>query len=140
MTRRAWLLSLASVLACSGGPLVPAGGPGPLGPTGSGNGNGSGGLVGEWRRELVFIDDLGYVHSSATTWYFFEDGSAARSIVTTNFTLGVSDEAVAMAQWSTDAGRVTIDFTSPNPGRIVLDYRIEGSRLLLAGQEYLRAR
>jgi hypothetical protein len=41
-------------------------------------------------------------------------------------------------RWRTEGTRLVIDFVAPSPGTIVLEWRIEGSSLFLAGQEYLR--
>jgi hypothetical protein len=127
---------MAVVAACTSGPVALPGSPGPL--VTHGGGTASAGLAGSWRRQLVFIDEFGYVHSSETTWTFEPGGDALRAIVTANFTLGVADTAFAQARWRLDGTRVIIDFVAPNPGMITLDVRIEGSRLFLAGQEYQR--
>jgi hypothetical protein len=95
-------------------------------------------LVGSWRRTLFYFDDFGFAYSSETTWQFSSDGSAIRSIVTRNLTLGYADAAVAVARWQVTASRVTIDFVSPDPGRIELDFRVVGNELTLAGQTFSR--
>ncbi|HEX9563012.1 MAG TPA: hypothetical protein VF981_03545 [Gemmatimonadaceae bacterium] len=128
---------LVLMLACSGDPFTPPGSPGPLGT--HGGGTASSGLAGTWRRQLVFIDEFGYVHSSETTWTFATSGDAFRTIVTTNFTLGAADTTFTLARWRLDGTRVIIDFVSPSPGTITLDVRIEGTTLFLAGQAYERS-
>lgn len=95
-------------------------------------------IAGTWRRTLVFIDDFGYVHSSQTTWTFDAGGGATRSIVTTNHTLDASDTSVTTARWRLDGSSLTIEFLAPSPGTIVLEARVQGASLFLAGQEYLR--
>jgi hypothetical protein len=95
-------------------------------------------LAGTWQRTLVFFDDFGYLHSSETTWAFAASGSAVRTIVTTNHTLEASDTSVTTATWRLDGTTLTIEFTAPSPGTIVLEARVQGSTLFLAGQQYER--
>lgn len=123
--------------ACSGGPVAIPGSPGPVAT--QGGGAAAAGLTGTWRRTLVFFDESGFLHSSETTWSFRSTGDAVRTIVATNHTLGAADTSVALARWRLDGTRVTIDFTAPSPGTIVLEVRIEGATLYLAGQAYQRA-
>ena len=126
------------LLSCDYGPYEPVGRReyGPL--------QGGGGPVvsltieGTWRRTLVFFDDFGFMHSSETTWTFEVGGTATRSIVTTNVTLGAADTSLTLARWRVDGTNVIIDFTAPSPGTVTLDARVQGTTLFLAGQEYQR--
>jgi hypothetical protein len=95
-------------------------------------------IEGTWRRTLVFFDDFGFMHSSETTWTFETGGAATRTVVTTNVTLGASDTSLTTARWRTEGTNVIIDFTSPSPGTITLEVRIQDGTLFLAGQEYER--
>ena len=95
-------------------------------------------IEGTWRRTLVFFDDVGFVNSSETTWTFEAGGSASRTSVTANVTAGISDTSVTLARWRIEGTNVIIDFTAPSPGTITLSFRVEGTTLFLAGQEYLR--
>lgn len=133
--RRAVIL-LLTLAACEGGPVMPVG-RGASGPI-VGGATLDAAIAGTWRRTLVFIDDFGYVHSSETTWTFAATGSAVRTIVTANHTLGAADTSVATARWRLDGTSLTIELVAPSPGVIVLDVRVQGNSLLLAGQEYLR--
>jgi hypothetical protein len=114
-------------------------------PSGTLGGGGGGGgtttitsIEGTWRRTLVFFDDFGFLHSSETTWAFQAGGSAFRTVVATNFTLGAADTIFTTARWRLDGTILVIDFTSPSPGTITLDARVQGRTLFLAGQEYQR--
>jgi len=137
-TARLVLVSALFIAGCDTGPVQPVGRrPGGL------LGGGAGGtvntsLLGTWQRTLVFFDDFGFLHSSETTWAFGAGGSATRTIVTTNHTLGAADTSVTVARWRLDGTSVVIDFTAPSPGTIVLEVRVQGTTLLLAGQEYQR--
>jgi hypothetical protein len=95
-------------------------------------------IEGTWRRTLVFFDDFGFMHSSETTWTFETGGAATRTVVTTNVTLGASDTSLTTARWRTEGTNVIIDFTSPSPGTITLEVRIQDGTLFIAGQEYER--
>lgn len=95
-------------------------------------------LVGTWQRAFFFLDQFGFANGTETTWVFNSDGSAIRFLVTSNFTLGVADTIVSEARFSTSGTDVTIDFISPSPGRVVLDYRFSGTQLVLAGEPYRR--
>lgn len=125
------------VLACDYGPYEPVGRR-EYGPLQGGGPVASLTIEGTWRRTLVFFDDFGFMHSSETTWRFDAGGSASRTIVTTNVTLGASDSSVTLARWRVDGTNLIIDFTAPSPGTITLDARVQGATLFLAGQEYQR--
>lgn len=133
------LVAALFIAACEAGPVQPVG----RRTGGLLEGGGAGGAVntalqGTWQRTLVFFDDVGFLHSSETTWTFGPGGSATRTIVTTNHTLGAADTSVTVARWRLDGTSVVIDFTAPSPGTIVLDVRVQGTTLFLAGQEYRR--
>lgn len=125
---------------------IGCGGSGPVGPLGqvasiggdSGPIAGSSSLVGTWRNTFFFVDPVGASNATQTTWQFNADGTAVRSTVTQNFTLGVSDTTFVTARWRATANVVIIDFLSPSPGTIELLYSIQGNQLILAGQTYLR--
>ena len=138
----ALLLSVATLAAtaCDYGPTYPVGFRRKEGTLAGGGGgtNASPAIVGSWQRIIVFFDDFGFMHSSATTWTFETGGLAERSIVTTNVTLGAADTAVTEARWRLDGTNLTIDFTSPSPGTVTLEARVQGTSLFLAGQEYLK--
>jgi ABC-type glycerol-3-phosphate transport system substrate-binding protein len=132
---------LAAALVAAG-----CGGSGPVGPPGQtaaidGSASGPGvstSLVGTWRNTFFFIDPVGASNASQTTWQFNADGTAVRTTVTQNFTLGVSDTTFVTARWRATANVVIIDFLSPTPGTIELLYSVQGNQLILAGQTYLR--
>ena len=130
--------SVTLIAACDRQPFEPVG----RRPVGGIEG-GSGGPVtttieGTGRRTLVFFDDFGFLHSSETTWSFDNDGSAERSVVTTNETLGAADTILTSALWRIEGTSLIIDFTAPSPGTITLDVFVQDSTLFLAGQEYER--
>jgi hypothetical protein len=143
MLRKRTMLFIASTIAltlaaCDYGPYEPVGRR-PIGEL-----QGGGGPVvsitieGTWRRTLVFFDDFGFMHSSETTWTFDAGGTARRTVVATNITLGAADTLLTEARWRIDGNRLIIDFTAPSPGTITLDVRVQGTTLFLAGQEYQR--
>lgn len=128
------VMMTSAITACDSGPVAPVGRrPGVVL---QGGGTTMSALAGTWQRTLVFFDDFGYLHSSETTWTFDANGGAVRTIVTTNHTLEASDTSVTLARWRLDGTTLVIDFTAPSPGTIVLDARVQGTTLLLAGQEY----
>ena len=135
------LLFSATVLtatACDRGPFEPVGRRPIGGLTGGGGPTTTIAIEGTWRRTLVFFDDFGFLHSSETTWTFATSGLAERTVVTTNVTLGAADTSLTQARWRVDGSNVIIDFTSPSPGTISLEVRLQGTTLFLAGQEYQR--
>jgi len=140
---RLTLLALSAAIltatACDVGPVEPVGKNRTTGTlTGTGGGSTAITIEGTWRRTLVFFDEFGFLHSSETTWTFETGGAAQRTIVTTNVTLGAADTTLTQARWRLDGSNVVIEFTSPSPGTITLDVRVQGTSLFLAGQEYLR--
>jgi hypothetical protein len=95
-------------------------------------------LVGPWRRSLSFTDEFGFAHSVETTWEFLGDGSARRTVISSNLTLGVADSVVTTARWRVNGTLLEIDFVSPSPGRIVIAFRVQGDQLFLAEEAYGR--
>jgi hypothetical protein len=95
-------------------------------------------LIGAWRRSLFFVDDFGFSHSTETTWEFQPDGSALRTVVTRNLSVGLADVTLTSGRWRVEDSRLQIDFVSPQPGSILLQFRVEASRLVLADETYER--
>jgi hypothetical protein len=125
--------------ACDVGPVEPVGRR-EIRLVGGGSGPGvTNSLVGTWQRTLVFFDEFGFLHSSETTWTFENGGNAERIVVATNETLGAADTLVSSARWRAQGTTLIIDFTAPSPGSITLEFRVQGTTLFLAGQEYQRA-
>lgn len=140
---RVVLLLLAGAVltaaACDVGPVEPVGRR-PIGMIGGTGGPGvSTTIEGTWQRTLVFFDEFGFLHSSETTWTFEPGGEAERMVVATNVTLGAADTIVSVARWRVTGTTLVIDFTAPSPGSITLEFRVQGTTLFLAGQEYQRA-
>jgi hypothetical protein len=128
-----------TLTACEGAPVEPVGRRNPGVLLGGGGGGGSAVTIeGTWQRTLVFFDDFGFLQSSETTWTFETGGTALRTIVATNVTLGAADTLVTQARWRLEGSNVVIDFTAPSSGTITLDVRVQGTTLFLAGQEYQR--
>jgi hypothetical protein len=133
------VLLAATIAACDSGPVHPVGfreidrrvG-------GTGGPTTDNAITGTWQRTLVFFDEFGFLHSSETTWTFAAAGTAERTVVTTNVTLGASDTTFTQARWRVEGTQLIIDFTAPTPGTITLDFFIQGTTLFLAGQEYER--
>ena len=140
LTAVLFTVATLAATACDYGPTYPAGFRRQEGTIAGGGGgtSASSAIVGSWRRTIVFFDDFGFMHSSETTWTFQAGGLAERTIVTTNITLGAADAAVTQARWRVEGTNLIIDFTSPSPGTITLEARVQGSSLFLAGQEYLK--
>jgi hypothetical protein len=133
------VVAVASIAACDSLPFEPAGSRPIVGvPAGGGGGNTTTSIEGTWQRTLVFFDDFGFLQSSETTWSFETGGAATRTVVTANVTLGAADTSLTTARWRVEGTSVIIDFTSPSPGTITLEVRVQGNTLLLAGQEYER--
>lgn len=132
-------LLAATITACDTGPVHPVGFreiDRRVGGTGGPTSDIS--ITGTWQRTLVFFDEFGFLHSSETTWTFAADGTAERTVVTTNVTLGASDTTFTQARWRVEGTQVIIDFTAPTPGTITLEFFLQGTTLFLAGQEYER--
>lgn len=95
-------------------------------------------LVGSWRHTFEFVDDFGFANATETTWTFAADGSARRSIVTRNLTVGSADTLLTTARWSASGDSLTIEFTSPSPGTFQFSVSVQGNQLTLAGEAYAR--
>ena len=138
-TRRSMLavLCLAAALGCDG-PGV-ASPDRPLLPIGGGAPTLRNALVGSWTRTFVFVDDFGLAQLSETTWQFLADGTASRSVTTTNLATGFADVVTTTAQWRVEDVTLVIDFETPTPGTVRLDLSIQDDQLTLAGEVYTRA-
>jgi hypothetical protein len=96
-------------------------------------------LVGTWRRAVFFVDDFGISRATETTWRFAADGSASRTLVTRNLTLGVADVYLAAGRWRTAGNQLVIDLDTPSPAQLQFTTRVVGDQLELSGELYLRA-
>lgn len=140
LTRGAILLLLALIVGCDSRVHVL----GPGGTTGGRTGGGTGGsaidaaLVGQWRRTLYFTGSSGSTHLSETVWEFLGDGTATRTVLTVNLTIGWGDRVVTEARWTTQSGRLVITYLTTSAGTVAYDYRIDGRTLFIAGQAYGR--
>ena len=133
------VIVVASIAACDSLPYEPVGSrPIVVVEAGGGGGTTTTTIDGTWQRTLAFFDDFGFLHSSETTWSFGTGGTATRTVVTTNVTLGAADTSVTTARWRVEGTSVIIDFLAPSPGTITLEFRLQGNTLFLAGQEYER--
>ncbi|MDF2773557.1 MAG: hypothetical protein K0S86_3054 [Geminicoccaceae bacterium] len=135
--RRSLVLAGAALLvACEssrlGGPLGSAGG------TGTAGGASGSGLVGTWRRILLFVAEDGSTGSNETTWRFNANLTASRLTVTRNFTSGLSDAQVVEALWEPLPQSVRITYLPPSSGTFEFPYRITADTLFLASQAYGR--
>ena len=134
--------ALLAALACGGVAMDT------VGPFGTGTPNGGapvGGsvaaaerlLVGRWMNVYFLYDDIGALHSSETTWQFFSDKAATKTLVTRNHTEGFYDVIVNTYRWSTTGDQLTIG--SPNGTfNQVLAYRINSDTLVLATIPFIR--
>jgi hypothetical protein len=130
------VVALALALACDGPGVVTPAGSNPIG-FGSSSATSSQ-VTGTWQRTIFFFDDFGFAQSSETTWQFSSDGTAVRSVVARNLTLGFADVLLATARWRVQGSQLIIDFITPTPGQIQLEFRLQGSQLILAGDTYSR--
>jgi hypothetical protein len=95
-------------------------------------------LVGLWTRVVVITDGAGNEHSSRTNWEFRSDGSATRTIVTQNLTLGVSDVISANATWRTEGSTLVITFRPPENGTTRFSFFLFDDVLTLNGHDFVR--
>ncbi|HSA57380.1 MAG TPA: hypothetical protein VLE53_16840 [Gemmatimonadaceae bacterium] len=95
-------------------------------------------LVGTWHRTVLFVDEFGNSRAIETTWRFAGDGSAVRTIVTTNLTLQTSEVEVVQARWRIQEGAIVLEFTDPLSAPIFVDFVIIGDELILGGELFTR--
>jgi hypothetical protein len=103
-----------------------------------GSGSGRHALVGLWTRVVVLTDNFGDTHSSRTTWEFRSDGSATRTVVAQNLSLGVSDVIIARATWRTEGSTLVITFQPPDAGTSRFFFAIFSDVLTLDGRDFVR--
>lgn len=106
--------------------------------TGGGSGSGQHALLGLWTRVVVITDNFGDTHSSRTTWEFRSDGSATRTVVAQNLSLGVSDVITARATWRTEGSTLVISFQPPDSGTSRFSFAIFSDVLTLDGRDFVR--
>jgi hypothetical protein len=118
---------VATLAACGAGGVVDYG----TGVTGGGTGTtgGTGGqttapFLGRWWRLYTFTSG-GAARTSETFWDFRSDGSAVRTLITTNVTDGVADAVVWVGRWRMIGGEVEITYTSPTTGVVRFRWTIE---------------
>lgn len=106
--------------------------------TATGTRAGDASLVGTWSRTLVIVDDRGDVTTSETVWTFTSDGRATRRIVTSNLSLGLADQTVAVGSWTTEGDVLVVRFAPPTGGELRLPFQVrvqfDGTQLVLGGQ------
>jgi len=121
--------ALAALAACEGGELtgLRTGGGGIMvrGTTGGAGGSQTSSIVvGRWWRIVTFSSG-GAARTSETTWDFYADGTAQRTLVTTNVTEGVADVLVWEARWATAGDEIEITYTYPVTGAVRFRWRVE---------------
>ena len=130
------ILGLSLLAACDSGRV---GAPlGTIGGGGTAGGGAASGIVGTWRRILLFIAEDGSTGSSETTWRFNANGSASRLLVTRNFTAGLADAQTVEARWEGQPQSVRITFLPPSSGTVEFSFRVSADTLYLASQPYVR--
>lgn len=95
-------------------------------------------LVGLWTRVVVITDNAGDTHSSRTTWEFRSDGSATRTVVAQNLSLGVSDVITTTATWRSEGSTLVITFQPPDSGVSRFSFAIFSNVLTLDGRDFVR--
>ncbi len=97
------------------------------------------GVVGTWTRSVSFVDEFGATKTTETTWVFNADGSATRTISVRSSAAGPTTTTESTARWQVQADQVAIDFVTPNPARVTLQFSRVGDSLILGGETFLRA-
>jgi hypothetical protein len=106
--------------------------------TGTGSGSHQTAIVGLWTRVVVITDNAGNAHSSRTTWEFRSDGSATRTVVTQNLSVGISDVIAANASWHTEGSTLVVTFHAPDSGTSRFRFFVAGNLLSLDGRDFVR--
>ncbi len=97
------------------------------------------GVVGTWTRSVSFVDEFGATKTTETTWVFNADGSATRTITVRSSAAGPTTTTESTARWQVQADQVAIDFVTPSPARVTLQFSRVGDSLILGGETFLRA-
>lgn len=95
-------------------------------------------LVGLWTRVVVVTDNFGDTHSSRTTWDFRSDGSATRTVIAQNLSLGISDVITAQAAWHVEGSTLVITFRPPDSGTSRFSFALFSDVLTLDGRDFVR--
>ncbi|MGH7696228.1 MAG: hypothetical protein ACRENH_14680 [Gemmatimonadaceae bacterium] len=97
------------------------------------------GVVGTWTRSVSFVDEFGATKTTETTWVFNADGSATRTITVRSSASGPNTTTESTARWQVQGDQVAIDFVTPSPARVTLQFSRVGDSLILGGETFLRA-
>lgn len=72
-------------------------------------------VVGRWTRLLLFTDVDGTQRGSTLTFDLRSDSTFTRTLVTSNFTLGIEDTVVESGRWFTLGGHLTLRYNPNQP-------------------------
>ena len=150
--KKTWLLAAVTLtlVACSGievtepesglpwsGPELPTGGDGGGGEADTTVRTNDQALVGSWTRLLLFTDAGGTQRGSRLTYQFRSDSTFTRTLVTSNFTLGLEDTVVESGVWTGSLGTLLLrsNIGRPNESSTRFNYRLarrsDGNQILL---------
>lgn len=143
------LCLLATATACSGVPTELDDSRSPVFAGGTAAAEQDAEILGQWYRRAVATDGLGNLFNIQTIWFFQDDGTVQRRLVTYEMFSDIADEMVATGKWTTASGTagvsgtVTIQFLAPASTVLHLPYQIgvdaQGTVLILDGIPYRRA-
>jgi hypothetical protein len=146
MKRPVVVLAIAAIVAsaCTGVGVEGAVGPNRGNEQTSGGGNNQptidSTLVGRWVRVLIFYDAFGPTNTAETTWQFYGDGVATKTLVTRDFISGFYDVNALTTRWKTIGTNLEITYTPPAGGTFSYPFRVAGDSLYFAGEGYKRVR
>ena len=94
-------------------------------------------VVGNWTRLLLFTDVDGTQRGSRLTFDLRSDSTFTRTLVTSNFTLGIDDTVIESGRWFTLGGNLTLRYNPNQPDERIsrFSYRLirrsDGNQVLL---------
>jgi Lipocalin-like domain len=108
--------------------------------TGGGGGNSSLGtaVVGQWSATTVSVTPAGEQVSEQTIWDFRPDGTATRTVITTNLSQNTSFVTAESGQWQITGSALVVTLVLPSGGTESFAFQLTGSTLSLDGTTFVR--
>jgi hypothetical protein len=79
---------------------------------------------GRWWRLETFVSG-GDARTTETIWEFFSDGSARRTLISTNVDDGIAEALVFQARWRVEGREVVITYLPPSGGTVRFEWLVE---------------
>jgi hypothetical protein len=95
-------------------------------------------VVGQWSRTVFSLTPSGEQLTEQTIWEFRPDGTATRTVITTNLSRSTSFATVASGQWQTTGSVLVVTLQLPAGATVSFVFQVTGTTLSLDGSAFTR--